>query len=421
MSALDPDDAEIVGRRQSPKEVLRKSLVTGAAIILPLAVTLLVLSFVVNFLSNALSPISQTAVSQLPFNNENIVRAITVVVLLVVMLVVGFLAEFTEGGSSIGNRFDHFMESIPGIGSVYTSFNEMSELLLDSDTESFQDVKLVQYPVEGSYTVAFKTADTPATLESDTGHDEMITLFMPMAPNPVMGGFVIHVSTDRVVDTDMTVEEGIRSIVTSGVAIGETSPTMRGLSEEQLEELGRLRRVEDGSQPESTGSVDASRDKQAQYERDVAPEFSDTPDKIERRTEGAGSDASTPADLERGEGSIGDTAGTPAEASRADERTRGTTPQPPAERAGHRRGDSAGSADVPDDIADDRDAGDDPGGSGDRNGGDAGEGKTTEGDTGGEETTEGGTDGDADGGESESESDEVFPTDSDEWTDEEDP
>jgi uncharacterized membrane protein len=421
MSALDPDDAEIVGRRQSPRELLRKSLVTGAAIILPLAVTLLVLSFVVNFLSNALSPISQTAVSQLPFNNENIVRAITVLVLLAVMLVVGFLAEFTEGGSSVGDRFDHFMESIPGIGSVYTSFNEMSELLLDSDTESFQDVKLVQYPVEGSYTVAFKTADTPATLESDTGHDEMITLFMPMAPNPVMGGFVIHVSTDRVVDTDMTVEEGIRSIVTSGVAIGETSPTMRGLSEEQLEELGRLRRVEDGSQPESTGSVDTSPNKQAQYERDVAPEFSDTPDKIERRTEGASGDESTPDDLERGEGSIGDTAGTPAEASRADERTRGTTPEPPAERTGHRRRDTTGAADVPDDIADDRDAGDDPGGSDDRNGGDAGEGKTTEGDTGGEETAEGDTHGDADGGESESESDEVFPTDSDEWTVEEDP
>jgi uncharacterized membrane protein len=417
MSALDPDDAEIVGRRQSPKEVLRKSVVTGAAIILPLAVTLLVLSFVVNFLSNALSPISSTAVTNLPFNNALIVQAITVILLVIIMLVVGFLAEYTESGGAIGNRFDQFMESIPGVGSVYTSFNEMSELLLDSDTESFQDVKLVQYPVEGSYTVAFKTADTPATLESDTGHDEMITLFMPMAPNPVMGGFVIHVSTDRVVDTDMTVEEGIRSIVTSGVAIGETSPTMRGLSEEQLEELGRLRRVEDGAQPESTGSVDTSPSKQAQYERGVAPEFSDTPDKIERRTEGATGDQSTPGDLERGEGSIGDTAGTPAEASRADERTRGTTPKPPAERAGHRRRDSSGGADVPDDLGADTDDG-----SGGRADGDG----TKEGDEGdetggtGAETAEGDTDGDTEDAESESESDEVFPTDSDEWTVEDD-
>jgi len=96
MSALDPDDAEIVGRRKSPREVLRESLVTGAAIILPLAVTLLVLSFVVNFLSNALSPISSTAVGSLPVQNELIIQAVTVLVLVVVMFVVGFLALVIE-------------------------------------------------------------------------------------------------------------------------------------------------------------------------------------------------------------------------------------------------------------------------------------------------------------------------------------
>jgi uncharacterized membrane protein len=323
MSALDPDDAEIVGRRQSTREVLRESLVTGAAIILPLAVTLLVLSFVVNFLSNALSPISSTAVGSLPIQSEFLIQAITVLVLLGVMLVVGFLAEYTTGGSSVGQQFDGFMESIPGVGSVYTSFNEMSELLLDSDTDSFQDVKLVQYPVEGSYTVAFKTADTPATLEADTSEDEMITLFMPMAPNPVMGGFVIHVSTDRVVDTDMSVEEGIRSIVTSGVAIGEGGPTMRGLSEEQLEELGRIRRVEEGSLPESTVSVDGTGGKQAQYEAEVSAEFSETPDKIEERRDSTSGDATTPADIERGDGTVGEVDGIPAEVRREPERTNG--------------------------------------------------------------------------------------------------
>jgi len=415
MSALDPDDAEIVGRRRSPREVLRQSLVTGAAIILPVAVTLLVLSFVVNFLSNALQPISSTAVSSSLFQDEILVQAITLLLLLVAMLVVGFVAEFTESGSSVGRRFDGFMESIPGIGSVYTSFNEMSELLLDSDTESFQEVKLVQYPVEGSYTVAFKTADTPSLLESATGHDDMVTLFMPMAPNPVMGGFVIHVSTDRVVDTEMTVEEGIRSIVTSGVAIGGGSPTMRGLSEEQLEELGRLRRVEEGSQPESTGAIDADAAKRAQYERAISPEFSETPDDIERRADSGASDDSTPADIERGEGAIGDTAGTPAETSRADERTRGTTPVPPADRAGPRHEDGEGDAVTDEGTGADRDAQEDgdaceDGSSGDGTDADAGEASDGEADT----DTADAASGEDDDGEDAAE---LFPTDSEEWTD----
>ncbi|MFB6207449.1 MAG: DUF502 domain-containing protein [Haloglomus sp.] len=434
MSVLDPDDAEIVGRRKSPRELLRQSLVTGAAIILPLAVTLLVLSFVVNFFSNALSPISTTAVTNLPFQSELIVQAITVALLMVVMLVVGFLAEFTERGAAVGQQFDGFMESIPGIGSVYTSFNEMSELLLDSDTESFQDVKLVQYPVEGSYTVAFKTAETPSTLESDTGHEDMVTLFMPMAPNPVMGGFVIHVSTDRVVDTDMTVEEGIRSIVTSGVAIGDAGPAMRGLSEEQLEELARLRRVEDGSQPESTGTVEASDTRRATYERNVAPEFSDTPDQIERRTEGADGDATTPTDLERGDGTIGATTGTPAESSRADERTRGTTPEPPVDRAGGRRDDGDSEGDATDgDGGSEGDATDGDGSSeGDATDGDgSSEGDATDGDGSSEGdvmASEGSSEGDApdsDGegggqGAGEGDGDDLFPTDREGWTEGED-
>jgi hypothetical protein len=99
----------------------------------------------------------------------------------------------------------------------------MSGLLLDSDTDSFQEVKLVEFPVEGSYAFAFLTADTPPVVEEATGHEGMVTLFVPMAPNPVMGGYVLHVSPDRVVDVDLTVEEGIQAIVTSGVATGKRS------------------------------------------------------------------------------------------------------------------------------------------------------------------------------------------------------
>jgi uncharacterized membrane protein len=50
----------------------------------------------------------------------------------------------------------------------------------------------------------------------------MTTLYLPMAPNPVMGGHVIHVPIERVCDVDMSVEEGVQSIVTSGVAVDET-------------------------------------------------------------------------------------------------------------------------------------------------------------------------------------------------------
>jgi len=152
--------------------------------------------------------------------------------------VVERLRQMFISGDGLERAFDTAIARVPGIGSVYTSFNEMSKMLRSSDTQSFQEVKLVEFPSEGSYTVAFVTAESPSELTEATGHENMTTLFMPMAPNPVMGGFVIHVSEERVHDVDLTVEEGVRSIVTSGVATGESdTPDQDG----ELVDLARLR------------------------------------------------------------------------------------------------------------------------------------------------------------------------------------
>ena len=347
-SPEDLEPSEIGVRRPSgPKELVRRSMITGTAIILPLAVTLLILGFVFNFISSRLDPITG-AIQNSPFvaqtTGELLIEAVTIVTFLLVVFVLGFLAEFSTRGTSIGNNFDDLMESIPGVGSVYTSFNEMSEILLDSDTDSFQDVKLVEYPVEGSYTVAFKTAETPGIIEDESGHDDMTTLFMPMAPNPVMGGFVIHVSTSRVVDVDMTVEEGIRSIVTSGVAIGEEDPDFRGLTAGEMRELGQIERGEQQVPPEDESpTVDRDDrtppdDRVDEYAADVAPEHSDTAQKIADRTRGNGEGDTTdqvPAEQARRDPADADATGEPpAELAGRDDRTREPTSGTPAEQAG---------------------------------------------------------------------------------------
>lgn len=224
--------------RTSLRETVERSFIEGLAVLLPLLVTLLVVSFVLGFLAQQLSPIVATVTTATGFRSELLVAGLTVGVFVVTVFAVGFVHTFVTSDDRISRQFHRFMESIPAIGSVYTSFNQMSSLLLDSDTDSFQDVKLVEYPTEGSYAVAFKTADTPEVITDDTGTPEMVTLFMPMAPNPVMGGFVIHVDRERVVDVDLTVEEGIRSIVTSGVAIGDQDAPLEGLSEAQMQQVG---------------------------------------------------------------------------------------------------------------------------------------------------------------------------------------
>jgi uncharacterized membrane protein len=154
-----------------------------------------------------------------------VVQTLTAAVLGLLILLVGLTAESRYGGGGLATRVEDLLASVPGVGSIYRSIDEISELLLESDTDSFKEVKLVEYPDEGSYTLAFLTAETPEVVREATGHGEMVTLFMPMAPNPVMGGYVVHVSEDRVYDVNMTVEEGIQSIVSSGVAVNDPDGT----------------------------------------------------------------------------------------------------------------------------------------------------------------------------------------------------
>ena len=204
-------------------EQLRQMFISGAAITIPAVVTLVVLAFAVNFILGLISPVVTVAADVFSLERnvpEEYMEALAVLTLLATVFAVGFVAE-TRSGDGLERAFDTAMARIPGVGSVYTSFNEMSKMLLSNDTQSFREVKLVEFPTAGAYTVAFVTADTPEVVNSATGNEEMTTLFMPMAPNPVMGGFVIHVTDERVHDVDLTVEEGIRSIVTSGVATGE--------------------------------------------------------------------------------------------------------------------------------------------------------------------------------------------------------
>jgi uncharacterized membrane protein len=145
----DLDGAEeLVPDRPDPEDVLRRSLVRGVAILLPLVITLFVISFVLGFIYQQLTPLVDAVVGTGVVDSGLLFAVSTVLVFFALVLAIGFLAEFAPGDHQFSDDLDHLMASLPGIGSVYTSFNEMTELLLDSDTDSFQDVEIVEYPGE---------------------------------------------------------------------------------------------------------------------------------------------------------------------------------------------------------------------------------------------------------------------------------
>ncbi|QAU13847.1 DUF502 domain-containing protein [Halorubrum sp. BOL3-1] len=229
----------------SGAELLRRAFLTGVAVVVPAVITLVVLAIAFNAVYDYLDAFSSAVVAVSPGVGLPVVSAIsrelaieitTPVVFVVGILLLGAAVESSRYGERAVDYIDEAVERLPGVGSVYQGFRQMSDAMLDSDGENFREVVLVEFPTEGTYTLAFVTSETPDVIAepaNDEG-DGMRTLFMPMAPNPVMGGHVVFVPDRRVVDVELTVDEGIRALVTSGVALEEVAADLDDVEPDDL-------------------------------------------------------------------------------------------------------------------------------------------------------------------------------------------
>ncbi|MFB6269442.1 MAG: DUF502 domain-containing protein [Halobacterium sp.] len=238
LSDRRPDSQAVQEASESLYARVREAALTGVAVVVPLLVTLYVLSAAVGVVDDLLAPMAElfVALGLAPNASETVVDLVGVLAVAVFTVLVGFAASFRSGERVLA-YFDAALERLPGIGAVYKSFRQMGDVMIQSESSNFQSVKLVEFPHEDAYTLGFLTTETPDAIETAAGVEDMQTLFLPLAPNPVMGGHLTHVPADRVMDVDMTVEEGMRAVVTMGVAVSHGDSGREGLSRERLEQL----------------------------------------------------------------------------------------------------------------------------------------------------------------------------------------
>ncbi|MCO8245824.1 DUF502 domain-containing protein [Haladaptatus sp. AB643] len=210
----------------------RETALTGITVVVPLLITLYVVVVLLKFVRNMLIPI----LGLVPVSSILVLGGIAVLVIVSMIMMVGFVAHSPVGERAIDN-FDYAISQIPGLGTVYRSFRRMGDAMVESDEDHFRDVKLLEFPTDDTYTFAFVTAETPDEVRKATGEEKMTTVFLPMAPNPVMGGFVVNVPNDDLLDVDIPLEVAFRALVTSGVGLDEMGASTEGLSEDQLRRL----------------------------------------------------------------------------------------------------------------------------------------------------------------------------------------
>ncbi|WP_058088167.1 DUF502 domain-containing protein [Aquabacterium parvum] len=199
---------------------MKKYILTGLLVWLPLAITIWVLMNVVGALDGVFSWFMAAArtvlpVSLHPFLQElREVPGLSVIVVGATLLLTG-MAVSNMVGQWLLNQYNRVLSNTPIVKSIYTSVKQVSDTLFSSSGQAFREAVLVQYPRQGAWTIAFVTGKPAGEVAARLPAD-MVTLYVPTTPNPT-SGFMLMVPRAEVHPLKMSVDEALKYIISMGV------------------------------------------------------------------------------------------------------------------------------------------------------------------------------------------------------------
>ncbi len=191
---------------------MKKYLITGLLIWIPLVITIWVLKLIVESLDQVMLLLPRA------FETENWlgfhVPGMGVVMTLVIVFITGLFAT-----NLIGARLVHLwhdvLHRIPVVRSIYSSVKQISDTLFSSSGQAFRKALLVQWPREGMWTIAFLTGQSGGDVTNHLQGD-YVNVYVPTTPNPT-GGYFVIVARKDVIELDMSVDEALKYIISMGV------------------------------------------------------------------------------------------------------------------------------------------------------------------------------------------------------------
>ncbi|WP_295640356.1 DUF502 domain-containing protein [uncultured Methylibium sp.] len=199
---------------------MKKYLIAGLLVWLPLAVTIWVLHAVLGLLDGLFAWLLSASQAVLPEGAHaplellKQIPGLGVIVMVAGLLLTGVFATNIVGqwwlsqGSRLLNR-------IPIVKSIYSSVKQVSDTLFSSSGNAFREAVLVQYPRQGAWTIAFVTGKPGGEAGQHLSGD-YLSLYVPTTPNPTSGFFLMVPRTD-VIELKMSVDEALKYIISMGV------------------------------------------------------------------------------------------------------------------------------------------------------------------------------------------------------------
>ena len=210
---------------------MKKYFITGLVILLPLAVTVALVVFIVNFLTGPFMGMMSSFLQRFDIINQGLLflspeqtlkygsELLILFCLVAFTLSLGMIARWFFFKSLI-TLSDRLLHKIPLVNKVYKTTQEIIKTIFVSDKNAFKQVVMVPFPKPDTYALGLISSTSPQVCNDAVGH-EMLSVLIPTTPNPTTG-FLIMYKKEEIRYIDMKVEDAIKYIVSCGVITPES-------------------------------------------------------------------------------------------------------------------------------------------------------------------------------------------------------
>ena len=213
-------DSEKITFTSDFKKIIKKRLVAGLLVIFPIFITFFVIKFLFGLVGGVLSPVVTKVIVLLGYSppdskvDEFVITTVSLILTFVALYFIGLFATNFFGKLILG-YFEAILHKTPIINNIYTSSKQFLHIVSLPSRQAFKRVVIVEYPRVGMKVIAFATGG----IKSKDG-TELTSIFIPTTPNPT-SGFLIYLPESDIVETSLTVEEGMKLIVSGGILVPE--------------------------------------------------------------------------------------------------------------------------------------------------------------------------------------------------------
>jgi uncharacterized membrane protein len=203
------------------KSFLKKYIGAGLLIVIPVGLTAFILAFVINKLDQAMAPLISRIIVRwdLPLPEDFYLPGLGFILVCLFIFIIGLVAT-NFFGKKLVELGDRILHQTPVVRSVYSTIKKVVDTISETDTGSFDQVVVVKYPHDGMRMFGLVTGRARGEVK-EKSYEDPVNVFIPLIPNVTLGYYLLLPRKD-VEPMDISVEEGMKYLMSFGLAVGAT-------------------------------------------------------------------------------------------------------------------------------------------------------------------------------------------------------